>query len=170
MAATVEVETCFLFIQLAACKISCFCRSSCQKFHVTDFTWFATYKIFYFFHSRGRKVLLVFYSAGFYVKYFSFYQSTRTHGHSQSTIVVSRFNIFVIKYLLKYFPPQVPQTEKILYFFIEPYTRRRALEKSWVNVKLVKMVKKCIIIYEIKCLFIYGQYSIRNINTFNYRF
>ena len=45
------------FLQLAACKISCFCHSSCQKYLFPDSTWSATYKIFYFYHSTGRKVL-----------------------------------------------------------------------------------------------------------------
>ena len=49
------------FIQLAACKISCFCHSSCQKSLFPYFTRSATCKIFCFYH-RDRKILLVFYS------------------------------------------------------------------------------------------------------------
>ena len=41
----------------------------------------------------------------------------------------------------------------VLIFFIEPHTRRLTFEKSWANVKLDKIFKKCIIIHEIGGLF-----------------
>ena len=72
--------TCFAFIQLAACKTSY--HSSCQKLFFPDFAWSVTYEIFCFYHREVESVvLLVFFSAVFYVKYFFFppeYTNTRT--------------------------------------------------------------------------------------------
>ena len=74
---------CILFIQLAASRMWCFCHSCCQKFLFMILLGLSHTKYFAFITVEVRRFfLLVFYTAGCYVKYLGFsspvYRNTHT--------------------------------------------------------------------------------------------